>query len=238
LLKRRIPEIDFFRTLALFLMILFHFVYDLFQWTSVPVNINSPFWIMIGKIAALLFIFLSGLSSGFSSHPIKNGIRVLSFGLVITAATWLALPNEYVRFGILHFLGTMMIVYPLLKNLPDVILFPLAIGIIGVGYFFSTQVVETIWLIPFGLTYPGFTTMDFYPLFPYSGVTIIGILFYRCCYQKSNFYEKKQPDTFSSTTSFFELPIFQKISRHSLGIYLIHQPILLFIIFGLKYLLQ
>lgn len=235
---KRIPEIDFFRSLALALMILYHFIFDLDEWTDFPIDVDSLLWFSIGKTAALIFIFLSGVSSGLSKRPTRNGVQVLLWGLVITLITRIVLPDEYVRFGILHFLGTMMILYPLLKRLPDFALVLSTVLAIGLGFFLSSQVVNTVGFLPLGLTYPGFATMDYYPLFPYSGATFLGILFYRHYFKKRSLKEKYPSNSPSTPRSMLSSPVFQTISRHSLGIYLVHQPILLSLILGLKKLLS
>jgi uncharacterized membrane protein len=219
-------------------MILYHFIYDLDVWTNLPIDVDTFFWFWEGKISALLFIFLSGVSSGLSKRPAKNGIKVLLWGLVVTIVTRIVLPDEYVRFGILHFLGTMMIIYPLLKRLPSVVLLLFACLALGFGFFVPGQVVHTALLLPFGLTYPGFNTMDYYPLFPYSGVTLLGILFYRYRLAKPNNEEKHPLNTLSERSNLLSHPVFQTISSHSLGIYLVHQPILLLIIFSLNMVLR
>lgn len=236
--QKRIHEIDAFRTLALALMILYHFIYDLDTWTTLPIDVNNPLWFSIGKISAVLFIFLSGISSGLSRRPVRNGIQVLLCGLVISLVTLIALPEEYVRFGILHFLGTMMIIYPLIKRLPNFALLLFTVLALGLGFSFSTQVVHTVWFLPLGLTYPGFNTMDFYPIFPYSGVTFLGILFYRHLLTKPDNEDKHVSRLLSDRVAFLRKPIFHTISRHSLAIYLIHQPILLFFILSLNRLLS
>jgi uncharacterized membrane protein len=107
---------------------------------------------------------------------------------------------------------------------------------LGLGFYFSSQAIDTFWLLPFGLKYPEFATMDYYPLFPYGGVSLLGILFYRIFIAKSR--TSPAQDKSSSPRPAAEIlvrfPLIQKISRHSLGIYLIHQPILLGLIFGAK----
>lgn len=231
---KRYLEIDFFRTIALFLMISYHLIYDLDTWTSFPIDVDHVLWFSVGKLSALLFIFLSGVSSGLSHHPVRNGIRVLLWGLVISLATWIALPDQYVRFGILHFLGTTMILYPLFKKTPSFLLWILVVLFGGLGFFFSDQTTGFIALLPFGLTYPGFSTIDYYPLFPYGAVTLLGILFYRFHYSKENQADSPRHRVFA----FLKNPFFQKISRHSLAIYLIHQPILLLLILGIQQLIK
>ncbi|WP_019849117.1 heparan-alpha-glucosaminide N-acetyltransferase [Desulfitobacterium sp. PCE1] len=241
----RFPVIDSLRTLALALMITYHLIYDLDQWTNLAVDVNNPLWFIIGKTAALLFIFLSGLSSGLSKHPLKNGLRVLFFGMIITLVTYVAFPGEYIRFGILHFLGVMMALYPLIRKLPNGVLLLCSVLAIGIGFIIKNQVVNTPLLLPLGFIYPDFSTLDFYPLFPYSGVTFLGVLCYRYFFanqqvtKASAALEKKKLKNKKNHNSFPQkkraaYPMFTWISRHSLWIYLIHQPILVGLIFTLK----
>lgn len=246
LTSTRFPVIDSLRTLALALMITYHLVYDLDQWTGLAVDVDTPFWFIIGKIAALLFIFLSGLSSGFSKHPLKNGLRVLFFGMIITLVTYVAFPEQYVRFGILHFLGVMMLLYPLIQKLPNGVLIPGSVLAIASGLIIQDQAVNTTLLLPLGFMYPGFATMDFYPLFPYSGVTLLGVLCYRYFFAKQKGANASVPAAKKSKKSKAKsvqkdehkekaaYPMVAWVSRHSLWIYLIHQPILLGLIFALK----
>ncbi|MEM5816895.1 MAG: heparan-alpha-glucosaminide N-acetyltransferase [Desulfitobacterium hafniense] len=231
----RFPVIDSLRTLALALMITYHLIYDLDQWTGLAVDVDALFWFSIGKTAALLFIFLSGLSSGFSKHPLKNGLRVLFFGMIITLVTYVAFPEQYVRFGILHFLGVMMVLYPLIQKLPNGVLILGSVLIIAGGLIIKDQAVNTPLLLPLGFMYPGFATMDFYPLFPYSGVTLLGILCYRYFFaEHSRTNASVPPVKKSKKNQKAAYPMVTWVSRHSLWIYLIHQPILLGLIFALK----
>jgi len=242
----RFPVIDSLRTLALALMITYHLIYDLDQWTNLAVDVNNPLWFIIGKTAALLFIFLSGLSSGLSKHPLKNGLRVLFFGMIITLVTYVAFPGEYIRFGILHFLGVMMILYPLIRKLPNGVLILCSVLAIAIGLLIKDQAVNTPLLLPLGLMYPGFATMDFYPLFPYSGVTLLGVLCYRYVFANRSKAKtpassaekiKKKRDKSGQKDAQKQRaasPMVTWVSRHSLWIYLIHQPILLGLIFALK----
>ncbi|WP_407306775.1 heparan-alpha-glucosaminide N-acetyltransferase [Desulfosporosinus sp. SB140] len=221
---QRYQEIDSLRAMAIVLMVLFHFAYDLKEFAGVNINYQAPFWFTIGKMSALLFIGLSGLSSGLSRFPVRRGFKVLIYGMGITAVTYLFMQEEYVRFGILHFLGVAMILSPLFMKLSSRSLTILAGLIACLGFWFETLAVKTNLLIPLGLMYEGFSTIDYYPLFPYLAVTILGILAYR------RFYALQ---TISTT----RVPIqrvpkwVQWLSRNSLGIYLVHQPVFLLAIF-------
>ena len=221
-MKIRHGEIDILRAVAIVLMVIFHFVYDLTEFSAVNIDYQWPFWFSIGKASALIFIFISGLSSGFSRSPVRRGLKVLSYGMVITVVTYLIMKDQYIRFGILHFIGVAMILSPLLFRLPSWSLWGLASASAILGFWFKQQVLKTSLLLPFGLMYNGFSSMDYYPLFPYLAVTLLGILAYRYLYARR-------------TEALFSYELNSKsikwLSRNSLGIYLLHQPLLLLIFY-------
>lgn len=222
---RRHGELDVLRAGAIVLMVLFHLVYDLKEFAGVSINYQSPFWFFVGKASALLFIFLSGLSSGFSRSPVRRGVKVLFYGMVITVVTYLFMKDEYVRFGILHFLGVTMIMSPLLARLSSWTLWGLVASSAVLGFWFKVQVLKTSLLVPFGLMYDGFGSIDYYPLFPYLSVTLLGILAYRY------FYAQRTEPRLSFQLNSERI---KWLSRNSLGIYLVHQPVLLLVIFIIK----
>lgn len=229
-LNERIPnlrhgEIELLRAIAIVLMVVFHFVYDLKEFGGLDLNYQDPLWFWIGKTSALLFIFISGLSSGFSRAPVKRGFKVLLFGMGITVATYVVMREQYVRFGILHFLGVTMILFPLLSRLSSRVLWGLIFLSVPLGFWFKGQVLGTSLFLPFGLMYKEFASMDYYPLFPYVGMTLLGILAYRHFYSLSiprfSFQLKSKPILW--------------LSRNSLGIYLAHQPLILLLIFAILF---
>ena len=221
-MKLRYGEIDVLRAIAIVLMVLFHLVYDLKEFAGVNIDYHSPLWFFIGKTSALLFIFISGISSGFSRSPVRRGLKVLFYGMGITVVTYLFMKDEYVRFGILHFLGVAMILSPLLLRLSSWTLWGLTGFSAVLGFWFKKQVLQTSLLLPFGLMYNGFGSIDYYPLFPYLAVTLLGILAYRYFYAQRT--EPLFPFRLNSR-------LIKWVSRNSLGIYLIHQLIFLLIIY-------
>ena len=222
---QRHQEIDVLRAVAIILMVLFHLVYDLNVFAGLSIDYRSPFWFLIGKVSALLFMFISGLSNGFSRSPVKRGVKVLFYGMGITVVTYLFMQEEYVRFGILHFLGVSMILTPLLVRLSSWTLWGLAGSSAVLGFWFKEQVVKTSLLLPFGLMYDGFGSMDYYPLFPYLAMTFLGILAYRHIYA-----QRIKPLLILPNNP----KLIRWLSRNSLGIYLCHQPLLLLVIFIIK----
>ncbi|KRQ87663.1 Acyltransferase family protein [Caloramator mitchellensis] len=223
-MKKRIFEIDILRFIAIVLMVLYHLAYDITYYLDKNINFEGLGWTIVGKTAAFLFIFVSGISSGFSKDTFKRGLKVFGFGMIITLATFIFIRGEYVRFGILHFLGACMMLYPLLYRLNNGVLLILAVFSFFMGLVFDKMFVDTFLLIPFGLYYRSFASIDYYPIFPYISIFIVGILAYKL------YYYKKQ----SIFKMYFDLVFINFISRNSLVIYLIHQPILLAIIFIIK----
>lgn len=216
----RIPEVDLLRVAALILMVLYHFIYDLDAFTHASVNSQTLPWMLVGKSAAFLFIFLSGICSNLSRHPLHNSITLLLWAFLITFITYIALRETFVRFGILHFLGCMLLFYPIFKNRSNIFLILLTLISIILGVLLKNIFGIGSWLLPLGITYRGFASIDYFPIFPYSGIFILGILFYRFRYA-----------AIQNSSSFSLPPIFEKMSRNSLPIYILHQPVLLSILF-------
>ena len=226
--SRRIWEVDLLRAIAIILMATFHTVFDLNEFVGIDIDYLSGFWYWEGKVSALTFIFLAGLSSGFSKNPAKRGLKVLEFAMIITLATYLFYREQYIRFGILHFLGTSMILFPLLKKMNNILLFISAIVIALGAIPINNTLVDTGLLIPFGIMYRGFTTLDYYPLSPYLSMFILGILAYKIYY-----YKKQSLFKFSYENDYISM-----ISKNSLAIYLIHQPIIIAVIYLTKFLIN
>jgi uncharacterized membrane protein len=222
--KKRIWEIDFLRALAIFLMVVFHFVYDLNEFIGVNVDYLNGFWYWEGKVSAIMFMIVAGISSGLSKNTVKRGFKVLGFGMVISIATYIVFKEEYVRFGILHFLGVSMIFFPLIHKVNNWVLavITLLIGFAAIPV--NEMIVNTSLLIPFGFMYRGFVSVDYYPLIPYLSAFIVGVLAYKIYY-----YRRESLFDFS-----FENRVISVLSRNSLAIYVLHQPILLVIIFAIK----
>lgn len=225
MVNRRIWEIDLLRAIAIILMVAFHTVFDLNQFVGINIDYLSGFWYWEGKVSALTFIFLAGISSGFSKNSIKRGIKVFSFAMIITIATYIFFREQYIRFGILHFLGIGMILFPLLKKINNILLFIIALIIAIAAIPFNNILAGTSLLIPFGIMYSGFATLDYYPLVPYLSVFILGIIAYKIYY-----YRNQSLFKFNYKNEYISV-----LSKNSLTIYLIHQPLIIGMIFLLKF---
>lgn len=228
---KRIYEIDFLRSTAVILMIVFHTIYDLNEYLGMNIIYRDLPWSFIGKLSALLFIYVSGVSCGFSRRPLKRGLELLILGMGISIVTYFFIGEQYIRFGILHFLGISMILYLFLNKFSNLLLLIISGASFFIGFSAVNITTNLHCLLPLGVTYPGFVTIDYYPVFPYIGVFIIGILSYKKIYYKGEGLFK------------FELAttVIQYISKNSLHIYILHQPVIILLMmfyrFSITYLL-
>lgn len=218
--KPRIWELDFFRGIALILMIYFHLIYDLNELYNYPINYESGINYYIGKFSAILFILIAGISCSLSRSNYKRGLKILAVAIVISIATHLFDPDLGIKFGILHFLGVSILLYPLFRKVNLYLLPLIGTFIIVAGRLFNRIAAANDWLFPFGLTSDSFVSSDYYPLFPWFGVFLFGVFLGRFVYPLGK-------SAFGFTLG--ENPV-SMIGRHTLVVYIIHQPIILLLL--------
>ncbi len=217
----RIWELDFLRGLALVMMVYFHLIYDMKEFYGYPVSYEGNINDYIGKLSAILFITLSGISTSFSRSSWKRGLKVLGAALLITLASYFFDNDFFVVFGILHFLGLSMILSVLFKKLGNITLLAAAAAIIALGYTLPLDNFGNDYLMILGFRTQAFSSSDYYPLIPYLGIFLIGMVLGRVLYAK-----RKSLVTPLPGHSVLSLP-----GRHTLSIYLLHQPAILLILY-------
>ena len=223
-IQGRIWELDFLRGVALILMIYFHIIVDLNEMYNINVSYLSGVNYYIGKISAILFMLLSGISSSLSRNNMKRGLRVLASALVITAVTYLYDPKLTIVFGILHFLGICMLLYPLLSKMNKYLLIIIGTGIILLEKWFLKISPSTDILSPIGIYSHSFTSADYYPLVPWMGVFLYGIVLGKILYsRKQSLFSFGYKDNIINITG-----------RNTLIIYIVHQPVIILILYVLS----
>ena len=217
--QERIWELDFFRGVCIVGVVIVHIIFDLRFFAGMTIHTPLVFDI-IQQYGGLLFIVLSGICVTLGHHSVKRGLIVFGCGMVISVVTYFVTDTtNMVWFGILHLLGICMLLYSLLKKLPNVVLAPVGLIIIVLGYWFETLRVSVKWLFPLGLIHPSFGSGDFFPLFPCLGFFMIGIVLGRTVYKnKQSLFPKVNTQNPC-------IQAFSFLGRHSLWIYLVHQPL-------------
>ena len=237
-MRERLWEIDALRGIAVVAMILYHFSYDLAYFGLFDVGFfRSGLGLNLGRMIGGSFIFLAGLSltlsyrradSGapgrglFRKYLLRGG-RIFSYGLAITLLTWIFLPNEMIVFGILHLIGaSIVLAYPFLNlRLPNV-----ALGLVCIvfGLLLRGLDVSNPWLVWIG-TDPTFFMLDYWPVFPWFGVMLLGVAAGNTLYGGREKRSARQSPRSPAVRPLASPLAF--LGRHSLPVYLVHQPILL-----------
>lgn len=222
----RIWELDFLRGIALMMMVYFHFIYDLRELYDYPVNYTNGLNFYIGRVSAILFMLLSGISSSFSKSNAKRGLKVLGAAMLITISTHLYDLEYGIKFGILHFLGVSMLLAPIFIKLNKYVLIWLGAGILLLGGFVSKINTSVNYLFPLGITDSSFASSDYYPLVPWFGVFLIGLALGKFLYK-----DKRSVFSFDLNDNGINMA-----GRYTLLIYLFHQPLIIIILTLLQYL--
>lgn len=233
--KKRFWEIDFLRGIAIIMMIIFHFFFDLNYFNVYKINLYSGFWWIFARTIAAIFILLVGISLTISYSKMRKqkkrsdsfkkyfvrGLKIFCLGLFISFVTWIFLRKGFIIFGILHFIGVSIILaYPFLKFRFGNLL--LGIVFLLLGIYVRNLNFDSYWLTWVGLAPNYFYTVDYFPVLPWFGLILIGLFFGNLLYPNGmrRFKIINVPKF-----SFVKLLCF--LGRNSLIIYFIHQPILI-----------
>lgn len=229
-LKKRIWELDFFRGLFILGMIVVHLIDDLvyvFGLIELSDPLLSNIYDLCTRWGGILFILISGICVTFSSRPIKRGLQVVGCGLIVTAVSvgmyllGFSDGSIIIYFGILHCLGTCMLLWPVFKKLPGwaSLITGVLAAAIGLHLEYSVRV-DFNYLVPLGLFSNTFVTADYFPLLPNLGYFLIGSALGRWLYPQKQTLFPNVNDR-NPVIRFFSF-----FGRHSLLIYLLHQPLL------------
>ncbi|WP_269580703.1 DUF1624 domain-containing protein [Roseibium sp. Sym1] len=225
----RLAVIDLARGLAVVAMAVYHLSWDL-SWFSLvdwPVA-QGPGWRLFAGSIAGSFLFLAGVSLDLAHH---NGIRwqafwrrlamIIAAAAAVSLATYFAFGSSFVRFGILHCIALSSLIalgfvrLPLWSVLAASAVF-LTLPLWGASHAFDGEV----WLWT-GLGTPTFGSVDYVPVAPWTGVTLAGLALSRA-FRVLKTWQGLSRFSFSSRIG----RVTRLAGRHSLAIYLLHQPVL------------
>lgn len=230
--NKRIWELDAFRGLCIIGVIFVHTIYDLQMFNMIESDMPMLYNI-VKNYGGLLFVVLSGICVTLGRHSLRRGCIVFACGLVITLVTYgmyrfdFAGKGIMIHFGVLHLLGICMILYSLYKKLPAAVIGVIGLGIIFLSLYFDTIRSEAFWYVPLGIRPYGYVASDYFPLVPNLGWFMVGVVLGRIVYRKK---ESLFPSVPSDIAPIRALSF---CGRHSLWIYMGHQPI----VYGIIYLI-
>ena len=231
--------IDALRAFAVLAMIVYHFAWDLGLFNVVdPVIVNSGRWKLFAVSIGSSFLFLSGISFWLAS---RNGINFKKFifrlfflvaaALIVSFGTYVANSQTFVFFGILHLLSVCTLLGLLIYKLPMIVILIIGFLILFLEPYLISEFYKPKYLAWTGL-YTGPTgSVDFYGFFPWSSSYIFGLGISKIFFKRNEriLFNKKTFEIFPTKTLFSKS--FFWLGRNSLIVYLIHQPILIGIIY-------
>lgn len=239
----RLAGLDTIRGITLLSMMLYHTCWDLVFLFGKKIpgysGLGGYVW---QQSICWTFILLAGFCWSLGSHHLKRGLIVFGSGILITFVTLLVMPESRVIFGVLTLIGScMLLMIPMEKLLLKVrteigltgsFLLFLLFRNVNTGYLGSGNwnilklpdgFYENLFTTYLGFPQKGFFSTDYFSLLPWFFLFLTGFYLYQLV-QKNHMMEK----LFS-----WRVPGFDVIGRHSLLIYLLHQPA----VFGISWML-
>lgn len=234
--KNRAELLDLLRGFAIIYVMLYHLLYDLIFFGGMDLNFFfTDWWETVHQFFLIILFGVSGICAGMSQNVLRRGATLFLMGELLTIGTAIFMPDDIIVFGVLSCFGAIMLIYgvisPWLKKVPNIIIFVVFTLLTVVFFDFPRN--ESLFLLfrkiqldlpdninylyPIGITATGFRSSDYFPLVPYGFIFLAGTAF-------SDFVKSGHlPKVFYKA----KLPVVNFLGKHSLWVYIIHQPVFL-----------
>ncbi len=243
----RLPLLDTVRGLTMISMIAYHGCWDIvyllgYKWSWYT---DTPGFLWQQSIC-WTFILLSGFCIPFSRRLVRRGLQVFCAGVLVTVVTLLVLPEDRVIFGVLTLIGSCMLIMALWRYVREkltgravpqekdgnpavcaVICFLLFLlskninsGYLGIGalaIYLPEALYANYFTTYLGFMMKGFFSTDYFSILPWLFLYLTGYHLHWLC-RKMHAFDSEIFRRESRPLSF--------LGRHSLLIYLLHQPVL------------
>lgn len=228
---RRVDAVDALRGVAIVLMVIYHFCFDLNLFGVIHANFNEErFWLTFRTIILSLFLGLVGASLVLSAQNasrrsfMQRAALLAACCIAVSAASFVMFPKSWIFFGVLHFILVAIFLGRLFRRWQWT---NLALGalLVAVGTWVEFPAFNHPWLQWIGLMTFKPITEDYVPLLPWFGVVLIGMFAARTLLAAQSPWLSWRARTMPLRTATLA-------GRHSLAIYMIHQPLMI----GLLYL--
>jgi uncharacterized membrane protein len=232
----RLPWIDAARGIAIAAMVVYHSAWNLSNFGFIGADVGRDLsWIVFARLIAGSFLALVGVSLVLATRHGLNLRRylqrlamIVAGALAVTAATWFVFPNAFVFFGILHSIAVASVLGLVFVRLPALLLAVSAVLWFLIWWFVQQPVFDYPALLWVGLGTLPVQSNDYVPLFPWFGVVLAGMVFAKLAVSAGRQGRATLIEAFAHPAPW---PLVWA-GRHSLAIYLLHQPVL----FGLTWL--
>lgn len=186
-----------------------------------------------GLLLHSLFILLSGFCAPFGRHMLRRGVTVFAAGALVTAVTLVFMPGNRVIFGVLTFLGTAMlltgVLEPLLKKVMPAAGLAVSAVLFALTYHLDERwlgfgglrlALPDAWYANYFTAFFGFLPFDFYST-DYFALLPWLFLFWAGYFLHGVVGRARMEPLRRSVC-----PALGWMGRHSLLLYLLHQPVI------------
>lgn len=233
-LRRRIVWVDVARGAALLAMAIYHFAWDLQYFGYVtPPTIDVGGWKLFARADASSFLFLVGVSLVLANAPQirwqpfwKRLAMILAGAAAITAVTYIVTPKDFIFFGILHSIAAASLIGLVFLRMPTAATLIAAAAVFVAPFYLRSPAFDypALWFI--GLSDSLRPSSDYVPLLPWLAPVLAGIALGRIAKRRGLFDWLRARSPVNRVTSVLAFG-----GRHSLAVYLLHQPILFGMVF-------
>ena len=237
--KNHFDILDVTRGFAILLMFVYHFSYDLDYYGFVNLDFAiDKFWLNFRTLIVTLFLAIMGISLYLASyrglhkkHFQQRLMLLIFYSLLVSISSWVMFPTAMIFFGILHFIAVASVLGPLFVQL-NIINLILGLSFILIGQFIEHPVFDQSYLQWFGLMTTLPIAVDYVPLLPWFGVVLIGMYLGQLLSQQPSDSFLRRWQSTHPTSKLLALG-----GRHSLHIYILHQPLFLGILYIIKHII-
>jgi len=228
----RLQVVDALRGVAIGLMVVYHLCFDLNYFHVVSIDFNhETLWLGLRAVIVSLFLGLVGMSLHLAAARARFGRAFLRrFGLVagcamlVTVASAVTFPRSIIFFGVLHFIAVAMLLgRPMVHFYRANLVIGLVLLVVGLSVqhpLFDHPALQWI-----GMMTHKPVTEDYVPLLPWFGVVLIGMfLGHTLCLPGLAPVRDWRSGRFQARALAF-------LGRHSLLIYMVHQPVLFAVLY-------
>lgn len=234
---QRLVALDLARTVALVGMAVFHLVFDLVLFGYLPGDIlQAGFWPAYARVVAGSFLFMAGVSLWLAHGQAirwpafwRRFAVVAGAAALITVATRIVMPDTYIFFGILHSIAFGSLVGLAVLRLPVAAILALAAGVVAMRLWGRSDLFDHALLVWTGLGTRGAVSVDFVPVFPWLAPVLAGIGIAKLA-DAGGLWRRIAGWPAGAVWHRLALP-----GRHSLIVYLVHQPVLVSLVYAVTW---
>ena len=221
----RVEGLDALRGVAIVAMVVYHFCFDLRYFDVARWDFEHDIrWLAARTLILSSFLLIAGISAALARRDPAADARwprhvavIGGAALLVTAASAMMFPRSFIWFGVLHAIALSLLLARPLIDRPRAAV-AAGVIVIAAGVMLSSQHFDNRMLGWLGFMTGKPMTEDYVPLFPWSGVLFLGIAAGHALVASN----------FAMLAPLARMPrALRFLGRHSLAVYLVHQPLLL-----------